>query len=193
MLNKSKCRVMEQGTAIHSAGANSLKLPEDRAYVLMSTVPPPQSATSIPSLAYHIHMIRKLGGVAVKLTYVFLDGNGNLVQAKVKTRLAFSDKGDSFRSFRSGSDQSRTDCRTTHFGLLFTFPSIGVTEDKLYVCSNRFPYVISLSFTNILLCRFIHVLQNVAEDVNNRLVPRKRRYIFVIEPLFSNKMGWSEM
>ena len=49
---------MEQEALVHSAGAISLNLlPDvidfDRAYELMSTVPPPQSATSIPSVAYH--------------------------------------------------------------------------------------------------------------------------------------------
>ena len=73
----------------------------------------------------------------------------------MKTRLAFRDEADSFRSFRNGSHQSRIDCRTPHFGLLFAFPAVGVTEDKLNISSNRFPNVISLSFTNILCCSFI--------------------------------------
>ena len=111
----------------------------------------------------------------------------------MKTRLAFRDEADLFRSFRSGSHQSCIDCRMAHFGLLFTFPAIGVTEDKLNVGCNRIPRVVSLSFTNILLCRLIHVSQNVAENVNNRLVSRKGRYISDIESLFGNKMGWSEM
>ena len=111
----------------------------------------------------------------------------------MKTRLAFSDETDSFRGFRSGSNQSRIDRRTAHFGLLFTFPAIGVTENKLYVGSNRIPNAISLSFTNILLCRLIHVSQNVTEDVINSLVPRKGRYIFDIESLFGRKMAWCEM
>ncbi len=49
---------MEGGALVHSAGAISLNLlPDvvdfDRAYELMFTVLLPQSATSIPSLAYH--------------------------------------------------------------------------------------------------------------------------------------------
>ena len=111
----------------------------------------------------------------------------------MKTCLALSDKADSFRSFRSGTNQSRIDRRTAHFGLLFTFPAIRVTEGKLNVSSNRYPNIISLSNTNILLCRFIQESQNIAEDVNDRLVPRKGRYIFDIEPLFGNKMSGSEM
>ena len=111
----------------------------------------------------------------------------------MKTRLAFRDETDSFQSLRSVSHQSSIDCRTAHFGLLFAFPAVGVTKDELNAGSNRFQNVVSLSFTNVLLCRFIHVSQNVAEDVNNRLVARKGRYILDIKSLFSNKMGWSEM
>ena len=111
----------------------------------------------------------------------------------METRLAFRDEDDLLRSFRSGSHQSRIDGRTTHFGLLFAFPAIWVTENKLNVVSNRVPNVVSLSFANVLFCRFIHVSQNVAEYVNNSLVPRKWWYIFDIEVLFGNKMGWSEM
>ena len=111
----------------------------------------------------------------------------------MKTRLAFRNKADSFRSLRNVSHQSCIDRRTAHFGLLFAFPAIGVTKDKLNIGSNRFPNAISLSSTNILLRAFIHVSQNIAEDVDNRLVPGKGRYIIDVEPLFSNKMGWSEM
>ena len=111
----------------------------------------------------------------------------------MKTRLAFRDEADSFRSFGSGSHQSRIDCRTAHFRLLFVFPAIGVTEDKLYVGSNGIPNVATLSFMNILHCRRIHVSQKVTEDINDRLIPRKGRYIFDVETLFGIKMGWSEM
>ena len=51
-LNKVSVEYKEHERALHSAGAISLKWPsDDRAYVLISTVPPPQSMIETPSFA----------------------------------------------------------------------------------------------------------------------------------------------
>lgn len=126
-------------------------------------------------------------------TYILLESSRNLVQAKMETCLAFCDEANAFQCLIHVSHQPRSNSCTTHFGLLLPLPTIRVTEDKINVGADGFEYFVPLSFSDVLLCGLIQVSQKVAEDINDRLVRRKGRYIFVIEVLLSNEMRRSEM
>lgn len=80
-----------------------------------------------------------------------------------------------------------------HYGLLSAFPAVRVAENKVNVGAKRFPYSVPLSFSNVLLRRFVQVFQNIAENISDCLILRKSRYIINVETLLGDEMRWSQV